>query len=56
VRLYRDTRWLGESPVRPGEPAPWVLDVEFGGESHGRDESSPNTTAGVELETRFEIL
>ena len=34
-RLYRDTRWLGRNPMRPDEPAPWVLDVRFGGT--GRD-------------------
>ena len=35
-RLRRDTRWLGSNPIRPGEPAPWVIDVRFGGE--GKDE------------------
>ncbi len=30
-RLYRDKRWLGKNPLRPGMPAPWVLDVRFGG-------------------------
>ncbi|MDP6779764.1 MAG: heparinase II/III family protein [Candidatus Latescibacteria bacterium] len=44
ARLYRDTRWLGKNPMRPGEPAPWVLDVRFGGT--GRDW----------LETEFRIL
>jgi len=44
ARLYRDTEWLGENPLRPGEPAPWVLDVTFGG--MGDDT----------LETHFEIL
>ena len=31
TRLYRDSRWLKKNPQRPGEPAPWVLDVTFGG-------------------------
>ena len=31
TRLYRDNRWLRKNPQRPGEPAPWVLDVTFGG-------------------------
>ena len=31
TRLYRDRRWLGRNPRRPGEPAPWVLDVAFAG-------------------------
>ena len=44
ARLYRDTRWLGKNPMRPDEPAPWVLDVEFGGT--GKDW----------LETEFRIL
>jgi hypothetical protein len=44
ARLYRDKRWLGNNPIRPGEPAPWVIDVRFGGE--GKDE----------LVTEFEIL
>jgi hypothetical protein len=44
ARLYRDNRWLRRNPARPGEAAPWVLDVKFGGE--GKDE----------LETRFEIV
>jgi hypothetical protein len=44
ARLRRDTRWLGNNPLRPGEPAPWVIDVRFGGE--GKDE----------LTTEFEIL
>ena len=43
-RLRRDTRWLGNNPIRPGEPAPWVIDVRFGGT--GKDE----------LVTEFEIL
>jgi hypothetical protein len=43
ARLYRDTRWLGNNPLRPDEPAPWVLDVRFGGT--GRDR----------LETEFRI-
>ena len=43
-RLRRDTRWLGKNRLRPGEPAPWVIDATFGG-------------AGDDvLETRFEIL
>ena len=31
TRLYRDGRWLGKNPRRPGEPAPWALDVTFDG-------------------------
>lgn len=42
-RLRRDTKWLGKNPQRPGAPAPWVIDVRFGGE--GKDE----------LVTAFEI-
>jgi hypothetical protein len=30
-RLRRDTRWLGKNPLRPGVPAPWVIDARFGG-------------------------
>jgi hypothetical protein len=30
-RLYRDKKWLGKNPLRPGVLAPWVLDVRFGG-------------------------
>jgi hypothetical protein len=30
-RLYRDNRWLGKNPLRPGEAAPWVLDLRFRG-------------------------
>ena len=44
ARLYRDKKWLGNNPQRPGEPAPWVIDVRFGGT--GKDE----------LVTEFEIL
>ena len=44
ARRYRDNRWLKRNPVRPGEPAPWVLDVTFGGS--GEDL----------LETRFDII
>ena len=44
ARLYRDNKWLGKNPLRPGEPAPWVLDVTFGG------------TGDDQLETHFEIL
>jgi len=44
ARLYRDRRWLGRNPLRPGEPAPWVLDVAFGGSGDDL------------LETRFEIV
>jgi hypothetical protein len=43
-RLYRDNKWLGKNPQRPGEPAPWVIDVRFGGS--GKDE----------LTTVFEIV
>ena len=44
ARCYRDNRWLRRNPIRPGEPAPWVLDVRFGG-------------AGDDLlKTQFEIL
>lgn len=43
-RLYRDWRWLGQSPLRPGEPAPWVLEVIFGGTGNDR------------LDSVFEIL
>jgi hypothetical protein len=43
-RLYRDNRWLKRNPMRPGETAPFVIDVKFGG-------------AGDDLlETRFEIM
>ena len=31
ARLYRDNQWLRENPLRPGEAAPWVLDLRFGG-------------------------
>lgn len=31
ARLYRDSRWLRDNPLHPGEAAPWVLDVTFGG-------------------------
>jgi len=31
TRLYRDEKWLGHNPRRPGEPAPWIIDVRFGG-------------------------
>ena len=44
ARLRRDTRWLGNNPQRMGVPAPWIIDVRFGGT--GRDE----------LVTEFEIL
>ena len=44
ARLRRDTRWLGSNPQRPGVPAPWIIDVRFGGA--GKDE----------LTTVFEIL
>lgn len=44
MRLYRDSRWLRENPLHPGEAAPWVLDVTFGG--LGDDL----------LETRFDIF
>jgi hypothetical protein len=44
ARLYRDMEWFGENPLRPDEPAPWVLDVTFGG------------TGDDILETHFEIL
>ena len=44
ARLRRDTRWLGRNPLRPGEPAPWVIDVRFGG------------TGEEELVTEFEIM
>ena len=30
ARLYRDNRWLRMNPLRPGEAAPWVLDLRFG--------------------------
>ncbi len=43
-RLRRDNRWLGKNPLRSGEPAPWVIDVRFGGK--GSDE----------LTTQFDIL
>jgi hypothetical protein len=43
-RLRRDTRWLGKNPQRPGEPAPWVIDVRFGGKCND------------ELTTQFDIL
>lgn len=32
TRLYRDSRWMGRNPLRPGVPAPWVLDIRFAGE------------------------
>jgi len=44
TRLYRDTRWLRKNPLRPGELAPWVLDVTFGGTGDGW------------VETCFEVL
>ena len=31
TRLYRDEKWLGHNPRRPGEPAPWIIDGRFGG-------------------------
>ncbi len=34
ARLRRDNRWLGKNPLRPGEPAPWIVDVRFGGEGN----------------------
>jgi hypothetical protein len=43
-RLYRDENWLGRNPLRPGAPAPWMLDVRFG---RGGD---------AELTTVMEIL
>jgi hypothetical protein len=43
-RLYRDRKWLGSNPLRPGKPAPWVLDITFGGSG---DDG---------LETQFDIL
>ncbi len=44
TRLYRDRKWLGSNPLHPDHPAPWVIDVRFGG------------TGDDAFETRFEIL
>ena len=34
ARAYRNEHWMPKS-VRPGdEPAPWVLDIQFGGSDH----------------------
>ncbi len=64
-RLYRDTRWLGKNPLRPGEPAPWVLDVAFGpypplaGRRPGRCGDPPVAAGGTGadvIQTQFEIM
>ena len=44
ARLYRDNRWLEKNPLRPGESAPWVLDLRFGG------------TGDDAVETEFTIM